>query len=267
MIAGGASLAPRRWSWPASAMLARRMSACSLTPRMTASRNARNWALAWGSLPGSRRFSPSSVAIDQLLCLPEPLMPANGFSWMRNMSPCCGASFRIIDITIMLWSEPDRGGLVHRRHLELRRRDLVVAGLGGDAEAPQLAVEIHHEREDPLADRAEVLVLQLLALGRRGAEQRASGEQQVGALLREPPVDEEVLLLRADVREHPARAAVAEPAEDAQGLLAERLLRAQERDLVVERLAGERDVRGRDREGDAVGLDLEEDRVVTSHAV
>jgi hypothetical protein len=55
-------------------------------------RNARNWALACGSLPGSSRFSPSSVAIDQLLCLPEPLMPANGFSWMSSIRPCCWAS-------------------------------------------------------------------------------------------------------------------------------------------------------------------------------
>ena len=45
-------------------------------------------------------------AIDQLLCLPEPLMPANGFSWMRNIRPCCGASRRIMLITIMLWSDP-----------------------------------------------------------------------------------------------------------------------------------------------------------------
>ena len=62
--------------------------------------------MACGSVPGSRRFSPSSVAIDQLLCLPEPLMPANGFSWIRNASPCRGASFRIVDITSMLWSDP-----------------------------------------------------------------------------------------------------------------------------------------------------------------
>ena len=53
---------------------------------------------------------------------------------------------------------------------------------------------------------------------------------------------------------------VAEPAQDAQGLGAERLLRAQERDLEVERLARVRHVRGRDRHRDAVGLDLEEDR-------
>ena len=56
------------------------------------------------------------------------------------------------------------------------------------------------------------------------------------------------------------RRRVAEPAQDAQRLLAERLLRAQQRDLVVERLAGVRHVRGRDRHRDAVGLDLEEDR-------
>ena len=70
-IAGGASLAPSRWSLAASAMLARRRSAWTLTARMTATRKARNWALACGSLPGSSRFSPSSVAIDQLLCLPD----------------------------------------------------------------------------------------------------------------------------------------------------------------------------------------------------
>ena len=117
-------------------------------------------------------------AIDQLLCLPEPLMPANGFSWMRNIRPCCGASLRIVDITSMLWSEPTDVASNTGAISNCAGRDLVVARLGRDAQAPQLAVEIHHEREDPLADRAEVLVLQLLALGRRGAEQRAAGEER-----------------------------------------------------------------------------------------
>ena len=53
---------------------------------------------------------------------------------------------------------------------------------------------------------------------------------------------------------------VVEPAQDAEGLGAECLLRAQERDLEVERLAGVRHVGRRDRHRDAVGLDLEEDR-------
>ena len=118
----------------------------------------------------------------------------------------------------------DRGRLVDRRHLELARRDLVVAGLGRDPEPPELAVEIHHERQDPLADRAEVLVVELLALGRRGAEQRSSGQDEVRPLLSEPPVDQEVLLLWPDVREHPLGGRVAEPAQDPEGLPAERLL-------------------------------------------
>ena len=33
-----------------------------------------------GVSPGSIRLVPVSVLIDQLLCLPEPLTPANGFS-------------------------------------------------------------------------------------------------------------------------------------------------------------------------------------------
>ena len=64
----------------------------------------------------------------------------------------------------------------------------------------------------------------------------------------------------SDVREDALGLGVAEPAQDAQRVLAERLLRAEQRDLVVERLAGERHEGRRDRERDAVGLDLEEDR-------
>ncbi len=154
----------------------------------------------------------------------------------------------------------DRGRLVDGRHLELAGGHLVVAGLRRDPQAPELAVEIHHEGEDPLADRAEVLVLELLALGRRGAEERAAGEDEVGAELGEAPVDEEVLLLGADARVDARRRRVPEPPEDADRLLPERLLGPEERDLVVERLARVADVRRGDRERDAVRLDLEEDR-------
>ena len=45
-----------------------------------AARTKRNCALSSGVLPGSSRFSPSSVERDQLLCLPEPFTPAKGFS-------------------------------------------------------------------------------------------------------------------------------------------------------------------------------------------
>ena len=38
--------------------------------------------------PASSRFTPVSVANDQLLCLPLPLTPAKGFSWSRQTRPC-----------------------------------------------------------------------------------------------------------------------------------------------------------------------------------
>ena len=44
--------------------------------------------------------------MDQLLCLPEPLMPANGFSWISSMRPWWRASLRIVDMASWLWSLP-----------------------------------------------------------------------------------------------------------------------------------------------------------------
>ena len=42
---------------------------------ITATRKSRNCAFSYGDSPGERRFTPVSVAIDQLLCLPDPLTP------------------------------------------------------------------------------------------------------------------------------------------------------------------------------------------------
>ena len=64
----------------------------------------------------------------------------------------------------------------------LCRRNLVVLRLGRDAQLPKLFIHIVHVGTDPLADGAKVMVLQLLPLGRHGAEQGASGVNQVLAL-------------------------------------------------------------------------------------
>ena len=95
------------------------------------------------------------------------------------------------------------GALEHRRDLELAGRDLVVPGLDRDAELEQLALGVQHEGEHALGDGAEVVVLELLALGRLGAEQRAAGVEQVGPGEEEVPVDQEVLLLGAGSRRRP----------------------------------------------------------------
>ena len=96
------------------------------------------------------------------------------------------------------------------------------------------------------------LVLELLTLGRLGAKERPAGVDEVGSLEVELPIDEEVLLLRAAGRDHALRLR-AEELEDADGLLGERLHRTQERRLLVERLAGPADERGRDDERSAGG--------------
>ena len=101
MIAGGASFAPRRWSLPALAMLARSSPWYLFTARMTAAQNTRNCMLSCGLAPGLSRLCPSLSLIDQLRCLPDPLTPANGFSCSRHASPYFGAIRRIVSIVII----------------------------------------------------------------------------------------------------------------------------------------------------------------------
>jgi hypothetical protein len=149
MIAGGASLAPRRWSFPALAIVERSRSACRSTARMTAQRNVRNWRFVCVSSRGSSRLTPVSVDIDQLLCLPEPLTPANGFSWRRPGGRSAGRpAERLHDEHLVVAG--DVGVLEDRRELVLARRDLVVPGLDRDAEAVELVLDLGHERDDAL---------------------------------------------------------------------------------------------------------------------
>ena len=149
--------------------------------------------------------------------------------------------------------------LEDRRDLVLARRDLVVAGLDRHAELGQLALGLEHEGEHALGDRAEVVVVELVALRRLGAEQRAAGGDQVGALEEVLLVDQEVLLLGADRGEDALGVLVAEQPQRADRRLRERVHRAQQRDLGVERLAGPRRERGRDAEQRAVRV-LEDER-------
>ena len=104
IIAGGASFAPKRWSFPTSAADSRKSSACSSTALRIQLKIKRNWILSWGVLPGSSKFTPVSVVRDQLLCFPEPFTPAKGFSWSRHFIPCCEATRFKVCITIWLWS-------------------------------------------------------------------------------------------------------------------------------------------------------------------
>ena len=76
-------------------------------------------------------------------------------------------------------------------------RDFVVLGFGEDAEFPEFLVQILHKRRHAGLDRAEVVVLKLLPLGRSRAEKRSARVHQIAALFERLAVDEEVFLFGA----------------------------------------------------------------------
>ena len=139
----------------------------------------------------------------------------------------------------------DVAGREHRRELVLRGRHFVVLRLGVNAELPELLVQILHERRNARLDAAEVMIVQLLAFRRLGAEERAAGIDQVLALVIHRLVDQEVLLLWADGRAHGCHVLVAEQVDHTQGLTVKRLGAAQQRRLFIERLAAVRAERRR----------------------
>jgi hypothetical protein len=102
--------------------------------------------------------------------------------------------------------------------------------------------------------RSEVVVVEFLALGRLGTEEGAPGVQQVGTSEEEVAVDQEILLLRTAERDDVVEVLVPEELQDALGLFAHRLLGAQQRRLMVQRLAGHRDEDGGDAQRVAVGV-------------
>ncbi len=79
--------------------------------------------------------------------------------------------------------------LEDRRDFVLARRDFVVPRLDRNADLVELALDFHHEGEDALGNRAEVLILELLALRRLGAEERPAGVDEVGPREEELAID------------------------------------------------------------------------------
>ena len=104
IIAGGASFAPKRWSFPAEAIAARNKSACWQTAWIVFTKKTKNWRFSWGLIPGESKFLPLSVLRDQLLCLPEPFTRAKGFSWNNTFKSWRPAIFSITSISNWLWS-------------------------------------------------------------------------------------------------------------------------------------------------------------------
>ena len=105
-MAGGASFAPSRWSLPTPLMATLIRSACLSIARMVAARNSMNSALPSGLSPGLSREGNALLPTLQLLCLPLPLTPLNGFSCSRAASPCLRAVLWRVSINTKLRSVP-----------------------------------------------------------------------------------------------------------------------------------------------------------------
>ncbi len=122
-------------------------------------------------------------------------------------------------------------------------------GLGGDAELEQLFFHVVHVGGDPLLDASEVLVLQLLTLGRRGAHHGPAAQDQVRALVEVIRVDEEILLLRSQGGIDAPDVLAPQQLHDIQGAFAHRPVGAEQRGLLVQGFAGV----GKEGGGDAQG--------------
>jgi len=92
------------------------------------------------------------------------------------------------------------GLLELRRALELIGSHLVVTGLHRNAEPIGDVLEILHKLFDPLRNRAPVVILKLLILGRSMPHQRASCLHQVRTGIIESLIDEEIFLLPSESR-------------------------------------------------------------------
>src|SRR5918999_1568459 len=92
------------------------------------------------------------------------------------------------------------GLLEARRHLELRRRDLVVARHDRYAKLVQLLLDFSDARLNALGNAAEVMILELLSTRRRRADERPTGHDEIRTQREVRAVDQEILLLRSERR-------------------------------------------------------------------
>ena len=146
------------------------------TARMTAAQNTRNCTLSCGCRRGSSRLSPVSrghrpvVVLARAVDAGERLLVQQARQAVLLRPPACSVSI-----------DQHAGGRWRGWRSRRSARSRTAPGatslcrvLTGTPSLPQLALHLEHERQHALGDRAEVVVLELLALGRLGAEQRAA---------------------------------------------------------------------------------------------
>ena len=145
------------------------------------------------------------------------------------------------------------GGVKDGSQLMLAGSNFVVLGLGGNAQLPQLLVQLLHKLGDLGTNDTEVVLFQLLTLGRGGTEQGAAGEDQILTGFVIFLLNKEVLLLGADGGGDVIHI-LAEQLQDANCLIGQCVHGTQQGGLLIQSLAGVADECG----GDAQHIILHE---------
>ena len=198
MIAGGASLAPSRWSLRGRGDRRAQQPAVLVHGADHGGAEHEELRVLVRGVAGQRAGCPrSALPSEKLTCLPEPLMPGERLLVEQALHAVLLGDALEHRHQQLLVVGGDVGALEHRGDLELPGRDLVVAGLGRDAELEQLALGVDHERRarargwrrsSGRRTPGPSAAWRRTACGRR-CSRSGPGEEEV-------PVDQEVLLLR-----------------------------------------------------------------------
>ena len=129
------------------------------------------------------------------------------------------------------------GVLVDRGEFELLRRHFVVTRLHGHAQPEEVRLDGLDVGHHAVVDCAEVVVVQLLALRRPGAEKGATRVDEVRTAVVELLVDQKVLLLGPKIGRDATRV-VSEERQRSPSDPVQRIDRPEQRGLVVKAVAG-----------------------------
>ena len=165
MIAGGASLAPSRWSLVADATDARKQAAELMDGADHRAAEHEELGIVVRRVPGEQKVALGGIPEGEVHVLPRAVDAVERLLVEQALHPVLLGDPLEGHHQQLLVVGGDVRPLEHRGQLELTRRDLVVASLRRDTQLEQLPLGVEHEPKHPLGNRPEVVVVELLALG------------------------------------------------------------------------------------------------------